>query len=121
MIVVVTGGRDYPNTPRLFSVLDEIHVDTPISLIRNGGMTGADALSSRWAYSRKVDTECFGALWGQFGSGAGPERNVRMLRALPVAGLVVAFFDRPEVESRGTAHCCRAAEQHGIPVRRVLP
>lgn len=79
MNVVITGGRDFNNRDLLFRVLDEIHDDRPITLIRNGGMTGADALSSRWAYERKVDTECVGALWGQYGSKAGPLRNEWML------------------------------------------
>lgn len=112
MNVVVTGGRDFDDCELLFDVLDEIHAVTPITLIRNGGMTGADALSSRWAYERKVDTECLGALWGQFGPKAGPIRNEQML--LRTTDRLVAFPG-----GRGTQHTVGVAHRLGIAVHEA--
>jgi hypothetical protein len=96
MIVVVTGGRDFADYEHVKSVLDALHGHGWIDVIRNGGMTGADALSSRWAYERKVNTECFGAKWGTWNTGGGPLRNAYMLEHddlgnLKRADLVVAF------------------------------
>lgn len=118
MIVLVTGDRDYLSTPILFGKLDEVHARTPITEIRNGGMTGADALSSRWAYSRKVNTRCVGAQWGDLDSAAGPARNIEMLEMEPIPNLVVAF---PGPNSRGTWQCVKAAEGRGVEVDVVLP
>lgn len=112
MKVVITGGRDYDDRERLFAALDNIHAHTPITLIRNGGMTGADALSSRWAYERKVDTECVGALWGQYGGKAGPIRNTRMLGM--GTDLLVAFPG-----GRGTANTVACASRSGIRIYEV--
>lgn len=78
-IVAITGGRDFYDYPHMKRVLGAVHRQRPISVIRNGGMTGADALSSYWAYENKVDTECFGAKWGSLDRRAGPERSREML------------------------------------------
>lgn len=111
-IVVVTGGRDYNDKEHLWDTLNRVHENRgPITVIRNGGMTGADALSSRWAYYAKVDTECFGAQWRNYGDAAGPIRNQTMLHRLPLADLVVAFPG-----GAGTRNCVRQARQLGIEV-----
>ncbi len=109
MIVVVTGGRDFDDRDLLFRTLDRIHDETPITLISNGGMTGADALSSRWAYERKVDTVCVGALWGKYGSKAGPIRNEWLLSG--PTDLLVAFPG-----GRGTQSTIGIARRRGIEV-----
>jgi hypothetical protein len=116
VIVVVTGGRDFDDRQMLYDALDLLHQEPsgPITLIRNGGMTGADALSSRWAYDHKVDTDCFGAKWGRYGGQGGPMRNMEMLDATPSPDLVVAFPG-----GRGTAGCVRSARARGIDVWEV--
>lgn len=113
MIVLVTGYR-WARLEYVLRVLDAVHADTPISEIRNGGMVGADAASSYWAYLHKVNTSCFGAKWGDRGGSAGPERNKDMIFAQPTPDLVVAFLAE---DSRGTKSCIRKAEEKGIPVR----
>ncbi len=112
MNVVITGGRDFDDRELLFKTLDAIHDDRPITLIRNGGMTGADALSSRWAYERKIDTECVGALWGTYGSKAGPLRNDWLL-SRPTK-LLVAFPG-----GRGTQSTIGIARRRRIEVIEV--
>lgn len=79
-VVAITGGRDFYDYPHMKRVLEALHRQRPITEIRNGGMTGADALSSYWAYENKVDTECFGAQWRSLGKRAGPERSREMLK-----------------------------------------
>lgn len=112
MIVTITGGRDFADRWLLFNVLDEIHSRHGIHLIRNGGMTGADALSSRWAYERLVNTECFGAKWGDHGKSAGPRRNNDMLAA--GSDLLVAFPG-----GRGTQNTIEQARRLGIAVQEA--
>lgn len=114
--IVVTGGRDFDDRALLFATLDGIHDGNrgPIALIRNGGMTGADALSSRWAYERLVDTECVGAKWGELGKRAGPIRNGWLLTR-PTDALV-AFPG-----GRGTQSTIEIARRLRIEVVEVAP
>lgn len=115
-VVAITGGRDFKDQQLLRTVLNALHAQRTITVIRNGGMTGADALSSRWAYEKKVDTECYGADWHSFGSAAGPLRNGQMLAGTGVGGdihadLLVAFPG-----GRGTDSAVKIARELNIAV-----
>src|SRR5271167_4607816 len=91
--VLVTGGRNYNDKTKLYSVLDQMHdVGGPpyhmeIIEIVNGAATGADKLSSDWARDRKkhngTTIRCyeFPADWDVHGLSAGPIRNKQMLDA----------------------------------------
>ncbi len=46
MIVLVCGGRDYRNKDLLFQKLSDFHLHATITLLINGGATGADTLST---------------------------------------------------------------------------
>jgi YspA, cpYpsA-related SLOG family len=90
MRVVVTGGRYYADQGHVWSVLDAIHIRTPISILMHGGATGADALAAAWAVVRNVPVEEFKADWKKYGKSAGPRRNHAMLE-YGDPDLVVAF------------------------------
>lgn len=112
-VVAITGGRDFDDYEHLKRVLDANHRQQGITVLRNGGMTGADALSSRWAYENQVDTECFGPKWGTHGRAAGPLRSRRMLGSsyFSHADLLVAFPG-----GRGTDAAVGIAREMNIPV-----
>lgn len=116
-IVAITGGRDFYDYAHMKRVLGALHRQRPITVIRNGGMTGADALSSYWAYENQVDTHCYGALWGAEGRRAGPTRSRLMLtrgQTLMVevpADLLVAFPG-----GRGTDAAVKTARELNIAV-----
>ena len=55
MRVLVFGGRHYADRRRLYEVLDAFHARTPITLIIEGEMSGADRLAREWAESRGVE------------------------------------------------------------------
>jgi hypothetical protein len=112
VILLVTGGRTYANRELLFTTLDAIHAETPVTLLLNGGADGADAHARDWASSRRVCFRIFHAHWTLFGSAAGPIRNSEMIAECP--DLVVAFPG-----GRGTADCVRKARAKGIEVREV--
>mgnify|MGYP000925200024 CR=1 FL=1 len=123
MIIVVTGGRNFNDSTALYAALDALNETSGdhIEEIWNGGMTGADALSSRWAYDRKVNTVCVGARWGDLGPKAGPTRNVEMLTKVTSRWfnndheiVVVAFSG-----GRGTAHCTAEARRRGFRVIEI--
>lgn len=117
--LLVCGSRFFDNYNLMKTVLNGLP-DRP-EVVINGGMRGADALSSYWAYENKIDTICEGAKWGRFGSRAGPIRNKLMLFGHKPT-LVVAFYDKPPSHSRGgTTHMVKIARDADIEVLEVKP
>jgi hypothetical protein len=114
--VLVCGGRDYRDVGRVFAVLDELDRESPISLIIEGGSTGADAMARAWSKKRLLSpSRQYAAEWRRFGNQAGPIRNQRMIdHGKP--DLVVAFPG-----GAGTADMVRRARQAGVRVLEVAP
>lgn len=119
MIIVVCGGRQYRNKENVFRVLDEIHAATPITQLRQGGATGADALAHQWAIARGVTVRAYPAMWRLEGRAAGPLRNARMLLPDPDTGfrpaVVLAFPG-----GTGTGNMLKQAGDARILVRKEL-
>lgn len=113
-VVLVTGGRDYTNIAFVWYTLDQIHKKTPITLLVQGGATGADSLAEGWAIERVVPWKEYPVTksdWKKLGKKAGPLRNRRMLE-IEKPDLVVAFPG-----GRGTADCKKQAKELKIPVQ----
>lgn len=99
MRVAVTGSRNYRDRARVFSVLDQVHAQTPITLLVHGDGTGADQLADDWAVSRGVERLRISAEWQNFVDGvvvvkhradgsiynaaAGPNRNQKIADRKP--------------------------------------
>ncbi|ABY99328.1 DUF2493 domain-containing protein [Pseudomonas shirazensis] len=81
MIVIACGGRDFADGAFVVSALDALHRKTPISVLLNGGATGADRHALMWAASAGVDHITYHANWKKHGKAAGPRRNTEMLKA----------------------------------------
>lgn len=118
---LVCGSRTYSDEGYLFAALTLLGVDRgfPSALIE-GEAPGADTLARRWAEYFMVPVEPFPANWKEYGRAAGPIRNKQML----VEGkpdLVIAFYDRPPAESRGTANMVSQARKAGIEVIEEVP
>lgn len=64
MRVVVTGGRSYSDTKRVFAVLDELHARRPITALIEGEASGLDVRAKAWARQRGVLSVPFPAPWG---------------------------------------------------------
>ncbi len=110
---MVCGGRDYTDKVTVWGWLQAIHLKRGISIIIEGGATGADALAASWAVVEGVPVEQFPADWKAHGRAAGPIRNQRMLdEGKP--DIVIAFPG-----GRGTADMVRRAKTAGIPVRQI--
>lgn len=119
MRVLVCGGRYFSDRPYLFSALNSQHAYQPITLLIEGGAPGADSLARQWAEAASIRVAEYPADWRQYGKAAGPIRNQQMLNE-GQPEKVIAFFDRPVEESRGTADMVRRAKQAGIPVVTYL-
>lgn len=110
MKILVCGGRFYKNISAVFHALDTLHAKRGITLIIQGGATGADSLAHQWANMRNVPCQEFAADWKKHGRAAGPMRNAQMLiEALPDG--VVAFPG-----DSGTKDMISKAEKAGIKV-----
>jgi hypothetical protein len=81
MRVLVCGGRDYDDWPKLSTALHRADDKRKITVIIQGGAKGADALAKEWAEVLMVPVETFPADWKQFGPRAGPMRNQDMIDA----------------------------------------
>ena len=115
MRVLVCGGRDFADFAMACRTLDELHAETPISVVIHGAARGADTMAESWARSRGVAYERYPADWDRDGRAAGPIRNRRML----VEGkpdLVVAFPG-----GRGTANMVEQAAKAGVRVHFTEP
>jgi hypothetical protein len=108
--LIVCGGRDYADAATVWRVLDRIHRERGISLILEGGASGADRLARQWAEDRGVMFKTYPAQWGKHGRKAGPMRNAEMLAWEYLSG-VVAFPG-----GRGTADMIRQARAKGVTV-----
>lgn len=107
--LLVTGSRTYADTARLHATLDALHRKHAIEVLIHGAchLGGADILAGAWAESRGVPVAAYPvdhALDGPW-PGAGPRRNLRMIKsAWPTH--CVAFG-----EGRGTDRCVDAFEK----------
>ena len=118
-VVIVCGGRDYPDRARVFAALDLAHAKQRITLIvhgacrdpRTGKLRGADRWADEWARAHGVWVEMFEAEWQALGPRAGPERNARMVKAGGHGCLALPG-------GAGTSDCSRRCEAAGIPVWR---
>lgn len=115
MRVIVCGGRDYWDGNRVWHVLDAAVERLGLSLVIQGGATGADNLAWQWARDHGVPFETFDADWSGLGPSAGPMRNQRMIdEGKPDA--VIAFPG-----GSGTADMVNRARAAGITVYEVKP
>lgn len=114
MKIIVCGGRDYKDLQTLYTVLDQVHAENPVTCLVNGGYRGADKLSSRWAEQRNIPFVEVHANWEKYGREAGPKRNTKMLNQHPDTVAVIAFPG-----GDGTADMVRKAIAGNKPVVSV--
>lgn len=118
MKILVCGSRTFNNALLLGSVLEGLLSIVQIEVLVEGEAKGADKLGRFWAEGAGVPVDPHPADWETFGKSAGYLRNVEMLNTDP--DLVIAFFDKPEEESKGTAMMCRLAEDKGTEVWKIF-
>jgi hypothetical protein len=89
MRLLVCGGRSFDDAALLNRTLDELHAQTPVTFLINGGQRGADTLAQQWANANHIQSVAYPPEWRRYHRAAGPIRNTQMLREKP--DLVVAF------------------------------
>lgn len=116
MKILVCGGRHYNNLSAVRHALFAVHKKRGISLVIEGGATGADRLAREWAIANKIPVQTFEITdkeWKEVGPSAGPKRNSRMLAEGKPDG-VIAFPG-----NSGTADMIRKSEAAGVKVWRI--
>lgn len=113
MRVLVCGGRNFEDSEMLDMVLDEVHAETPITLVIQGLQSGADTLAARWADRHHIPCDGYRAEWRRYGKPAGPIRNTRMLTE-GEPDLVIAAPG-----GSGTADMVNQARRANVPVREI--
>lgn len=85
MRLLVCGGRRFgmgtaASAEREWArkLLDQVHARIPVSLLIQGGASGADSLAALWAVDRGIPFLTVPANWGEQGDYAGPLRNQKM-------------------------------------------
>ncbi len=87
--IAFSGGVDYADHKRIWTVLDKVLAKHPdMVLIHGGSPKGAEKAAACWADHRKVAQIAFKPDWTRDGKAAPFKRNDRMLEILPT-GVVV--------------------------------
>ncbi|MGZ7870466.1 DUF2493 domain-containing protein (plasmid) [Methylobacterium radiotolerans] len=110
--IAFTGGNDYQDVERIWSMLDRVKAKHPtMVLLHGGGPKGAELIAAKWADSRGVPQVAFRPDWTKHNRAAPFRRNDAMLEALPIG--VVAF------PGGGISdNLADKARAQGIPVQR---
>ena len=111
--VVVAGSRNFNDYEKLSPELDKFLVGKKKVTIISGTANGADKMGERYAKEHGIKIEQFPAEWGIYHKGAGPIRNLQMVKA---ADAVVAFWDN---QSSGTRNIIDCARQENIPYKVI--
>jgi hypothetical protein len=123
--VLVCGGRNYSNIPKIYEILDILYEvsqqskNDSINLSENkivliqGGAKGADRIASMWAKDRNVEQEEYEADWTTYGKSAGFIRNSLMLK-VGKPDMVIAFSG-----GVGTKMMIDIAKKAGVPVEVI--
>ena len=117
MRILICGDRNWTDEAKIRKAVLEIHSETTIELVIEGGARGADALGKIVGRSLGIEVISFPADWVKFGRPAGPIRNRQMLQE-GKPDLVLAFHNNI-MESKGTKDMIKASEKAGIPVRLI--
>jgi hypothetical protein len=89
--ILVCGGRNYTDQDKVNAALDfyKCYYGRNITIIQ-GGCSGADWLTKRWAIQNGITNKEYVADWKTNGNRAGPIRNQQMLD-IEQPDLIIAF------------------------------
>ena len=98
---LICGSRDFDDVFLLTDILDKLDETMAFDVIIEGEAAGVDSMARSWAEARGLPVEKYPADWGKYGKSAGPRRNRQMLyEGKP--DIVIAFVNKPIIQSRGT-------------------
>jgi hypothetical protein len=87
--IAFTGGLDYNDHQRIWTVLDRVHAKHPDMVLLHGGSPrGAERIAACWADNRQVTQIAFKPDWARHQKAAPFKRNDQLLDALPIGVIV---------------------------------
>ena len=100
MKLIVAGSRNVDDVEFIESVLDGIHINTPITCVISGLARGPDTIGKEWAEKRGIPVSGFAPDWDKYGKVAGFIRNSQMANEGDAA---VIFYDGQSSGSKNMA------------------
>lgn len=112
--IAFTGGQDYQEVDRIWTVLDRVKAKHPTMVLMHGGSPkGAELIAAKWADARKVPRVAFRPDWTKHGKAAPFRRNDAMLEAMPIG---VVHFPGGGISD----NLADKALSRGIPIQRAV-
>lgn len=112
--VLIAGSRNFDdyNTAKEYIDLCLFNIRKKYRItIVSGGAIGTDQLGERYAHENKMKCEYYYPDWKRFGKGAGPKRNLEMVKN---SDFVICFWDK---SSKGTKSTIEFAKKLQKPIR----
>ena len=113
MKTIIAGSRTLRANPLLCWAVDSSGFE--ITEVFTGGASGIDQLAIRWAREHRVTYRLFPADWLQWGTPAGPMRNIQ------TANHADAVIDIRDGYSPGARHMIRTAREYGLRLHVCRP
>lgn len=103
--LLVTGTRTIMDVKFIYTVLDSVKDIYGFDEVIVGDATGVDEITQLWCDEKGIPCDEEEAKWHKYGNGAGPIRNIEMVKE---CDLGIGIWDG---KSRGTAHCIRTLRE----------
>lgn len=110
MNIIVAGGRDFNDYPKLCYTLSKQFATVAEPVIVCGEARGADSLGRKYAEEFNIPILSYPAEWDKYGKSAGYKRNEQMAK---VADTAIVFWDGM---SRGSWHMINTMRRLHKPV-----
>ena len=119
MKILVCGDRNWTNKKAIRRELkrfgDNYIPQIGGFVVIHGAAKGADTIAGEVAKELGYKVQVFLAQWARYGKGAGPVRNLKMLKK-GKPDQVLAFHENITM-SRGTKHMIELAKSESVPVK----
>lgn len=87
--IAVTGGHDYQDVERIWTLLDKARAKhSGMVLLHGGGPRGAELIAAKWADARHVPQVAFKPDWARHQKAAPFKRNDALLETMPIGVIV---------------------------------
>lgn len=113
MKVIIAGGRDFDDFPRMIKTCDKILANQESVEIVSGTANGADKLGESYAKARGHPIKRFPADWERFGRSAGHRRNAEMA---DYGDALILYWDG---KSKGSGGMLEIAKKRGLKIRVI--
>jgi len=116
MKILVCGDRNWHSFQKIHDALSEYPART---ILVHGACRGADLMAASAGRVLGFDVRSYPANWNEYGTSAGPVRNMQMISEEAPFDLVLAFHSNIQ-DSKGTADMVSRCRKAGWPVKIIV-